>query len=839
MKPHDTFLELAAIAMDFPLASADRGRLEQHLAGCAACGRTAHAYRADNLALSNLPPVTLPERRGAEILAAALHPPVVRYPVRLVAIAALLGLLLLGSLAVGSELIRRFDDGDLSIVLPVPSQAASPSAGPSASPAAVEPAGRLAVTHADPSGDRKVELLDLNGFVVTNLTPGLGWDPAWLSDTHLVYTCPRMDEALPGICIVDVTKPDELPQSLLAEADRPAPAPDGRSIAVHRGMIDVGETWIMSADGSNPRLLRSGWFPHWSPDGAWLAGQTETPGNAEVAIVGADGEGFRVLAPGYDPAWSPTGRRIAFAVVEGDVASLRTVDVSSGAVEILHTAPAGEEVSAPEYLAEGRITFVQDGNVWIFDSSGPRAIMSGHAIEGSPSGDPLAVSPGGSRIAFTNGTGPEAIVEIREINGGNEVYPANGSGPVTQPVWAPAGSSSQPPDGTPTGTASPGATPAVGDDGQLGDSWVAAQMPVVVGRPVGRIEAVTAGGPGFVAVGRGCLSNGETPTCEGVVWTSTDGKVWVRTPAGDPTDTGAFFSTSGPEIGMFDVAAGDPGIVAIGYAARPDLAATIWFSSDNGASWERAKIGGAGSTRVNAVAWDGRSFIIVGEDRSQWDGTLEGMAKAKARAAVWTSTDGHNYTRVPHSEVFDVGDFIDTMEDPSTGGMNDVVAGPAGLVAVGSVCTAEPGGCKAVAWTSADGSSWELAVAMRAPGDVAFSSGLNGVAASESGYIAVGDDTMLMSADGRSWERRAQMGRLSEVVTVGTRFFGTARYDDGQDIAVFDSAGRLSFVDVGDPLPGTVYNPAEWHFAATQDVAVAVGPAVETDDPMAMVSVGK
>jgi hypothetical protein len=36
-----------------------------------------------------------------------------------------------------------------------------------------------------------------------------------------------------------------------------------------------------------------------------------------------------------------------------------------------------------------------------------------------------------------------------------------------------------------------------------------------------------------------------------------------------------------------------------------------------------------------------------------------------------------------------------------------------------------------------------------------------------------------------------------------------------------------------------VYDPAEWHFAATQDVAVAVGPAVGTDDPTAMVSVAK
>ena len=54
------------------------------------------------------------------------------------------------------------------------------------------------------------------------------------------------------------------------------------------------------------------------------------------------------------------------------MASLRTVDVSTGAVEILRPAPAGEEVSAPVYLAEGRIAFVQDGDVSLFDSSGRR-----------------------------------------------------------------------------------------------------------------------------------------------------------------------------------------------------------------------------------------------------------------------------------------------------------------------------------------------------------------------------------------------------------------------------------------------------------------------------------
>jgi hypothetical protein len=834
MKPHDTFLELAAIAIDFPLTSADRGRLEQHLAGCAACGRTAHELRGDALALSHLPPVTLPERRGAEILAAALHPPVVRNPVRLAVVAALLGLLLLGSLAVGSELLRRMDDDDLGVVLPVPSQAASPDA----SPAVGSASDTLVVTRGE--GDaRAVEILTPSGET-TRLAEG--WDPAWVSSDTIIYTClspwvqPGEDPGQPGICAVNLRAP-ATPQTLIAEAYDPVPAPDGRSIAVHRGMIDVGETWIMSADGSNPRLLRSGWFPQWSPDGAWLAGQPETPGNAEVAIVGADGQGFRVLAPGYDPAWSPTGRHIAYAVVEGNVASLRTVDVSSGAVEILHTAPAGEEVSAPVYLAEGRIAFVQDGNVWVLDSSGPRAIMSGHAIEGSPAGDPLAVSPDGSRIAFTHGAGTEAIVEIREINGGNELYPANGSGPVTQPAWSPAGSSTPSPDGT----------PAVLDAEPLGTTWQGAQMQVVVGRPVGRIEAVTAGGLGFVAVGRGCLDD----ACELVVWTSTDGKAWQRVPTSDALDTRMLIPTSGPEIGMFDVAAGGPGVVAVGNAARPEMEATAWFSPD-GVSWERFTLGDADLMRIHAVTWDGRQFVAVGEDRSEWDGTLKGMAKATARAAVWTSSDGRTWSRVPHSAALDAGEFKDTMEDPSTGGMADVVAGPGGLVAVGSVCESTPStappACEPAAWASTDGTSWD-----RVAGIPSLTGSLKAIATSGSGYVAVGATQtcdasvstdpwgcpalVLTSPDGQVWTQQPfeQPGDLRTLTVLGGRYFATAP-DGPQTLWTSDDGSAWVPADV---QGGPATSGEGWHFAATQDTAVWIGTDPDTNNPVAWVSSGK
>lgn len=452
MKPHDTFLELAAMAIDFPLTSSERGRLEQHLAACDACGRTAHELRGDNLALAHLPPVTLPERRGAEILAAAMHPPVVRNPARLLVLAALLGLLLLGSLAVGSELLRRMDDDQLSVILPAPSQAASPDAGPGTGPT-----GMLAVTHRE--GDKDwIELATMDG-VITRLAEGR--DPAWLSPDRIVYTCPAAGEMPTGICASDVTMSPAEPLLMVAGADRPAPAPDGRSIAFHRGMVDVGETWVMGADGSNPRLVHTGDFHRWSPDGAWLAGQPESAAY-EVAIVGVDGAAFRVLGIGHSPVWSRTGDRVTYAVDAEAGGSIRSVNVSDGVEEILVTATGGSQVGAPVWLPDGRLLFVQDGNVRLFDPANGASIpvTSVTRIWHGPdpgARNPLVVSPDGLWFAYATDTDAEAVVNVNNLAGlpGTPI-PWTG-GPVTQPAWSPAVTS--PAEDTPESSRSPDGTP--------------------------------------------------------------------------------------------------------------------------------------------------------------------------------------------------------------------------------------------------------------------------------------------------------------------------------------------------------------------------------------------
>jgi anti-sigma factor RsiW len=155
VKRHDAVLLLAATGIDFPLTAADRARLNEHLAICAPCARAAAGMRADARELTTLPSLVLPAHQAAVVLESVRQPRAIGHPVRLAVIAALLGLLLLGSLVAGAHLVEERENRlSLLDATPVPTV-------PAASPAATE-----APTTPDPSEPPfAVQDLEQRGFL--------------------------------------------------------------------------------------------------------------------------------------------------------------------------------------------------------------------------------------------------------------------------------------------------------------------------------------------------------------------------------------------------------------------------------------------------------------------------------------------------------------------------------------------------------------------------------------------------------------------------------------------------------------------------------------------------
>ena len=172
-------------------------------------------------------------------------------------------------------------------------------------------------------------------------------------------------------------------------------------------------------------------------------------------------------------------------------------------------------------------------------------------------------------------------------------------------------------------------------------------------------------------------------------------------------------------------------------------------------------------------------------------------------------------------------------------------------MAVGSVCSNKPVGCKPAAWTSADGTTWE-----RAAGMPAISGLLKAVAGSGTRFTAVGAGTcdsspvaipqpcpalVLTSPNGRTWTQQPfeQSGDLRTLTVIGGRYFATApdgpatvwTSDTGSTWAPAEAAGGPAIAGPG--------NFVEWHFAATQETAVWIGTDPETNNPVAWASSGR
>ena len=198
---------------------------------------------------------------------------------------------------------------------------------------------------------------------------------------------------------------------------------------------------------------------------------------------------------------------------------------------------------------------------------------------------------------------------------------------------------------------------------------------------------------------------------------------------------------------MYSVTAGGPGLVAVGREQVADdrYVGAVWVSSD-GMAWSRLPHNEAvfGNASLNSVTSVGPNLVVAG---LAWTGDKWG-------AMVWTSSDGVTWSRRPPDQaVFENASVL------------SITAGGPGLVAVGSA--PGPGDPEAVpvVWTSPDGVTWSrLPHDKSALGNATMAS----VTAGGPGLVAVGSELLTpgssdmaskwravvwTSPDGATWSR--------------------------------------------------------------------------------------
>ncbi len=266
------------------------------------------------------------------------------------------------------------------------------------------------------------------------------------------------------------------------------------------------------------------------------------------------------------------------------------------------------------------------------------------------------------------------------------------------------------------------------------------------------------------------------PPPEAAAWSSTDGRSWRR--------AGGLAAPEGSVLNAVATTAG--GFVAVGGAGT---SAAAWTSSDDGTSWNRARVGtpaAPGTARMDAVATFAGGLVAAGDAE---------VAPPAGRAVAWTSVDGIDWMPAPDiasfaratiaglasddSIVVAVGSStgadgthaaatwwsLDGLAwhagaaDPSFTGSQllAVATGGPGFVAVGTT----DGGLRAAAWTSMDGVHW-----MTSPGGAGFTDygqriAMTGVTRVGTGFVAAGwrdsagngSSVVWMSPDGVGWQR--------------------------------------------------------------------------------------
>jgi hypothetical protein len=214
---------------------------------------------------------------------------------------------------------------------------------------------------------------------------------------------------------------------------------------------------------------------------------------------------------------------------------------------------------------------------------------------------------------------------------------------------------------------------------------------------------------------------------------------------------------------------------------------------------------------------------------------------------------------VADGPIFDIGGYLDTGEEPGSGGPRRVVSSGAGTVAVGAVCNATGLDCRPAFWSNENGSTWDRVV-VDAPNTTA-----SDIAATEQGFVAVGSAgnpggcgtklpcaaVAFTSTDGATWKRsgvKVPKGfgvpdAFTDVVAVDGRFIAIAHELDGlerapsAEPAIDDNGTRLWSSADGLTWTAIAGIPTDFGPSPNQPMAAGAGHVVIVGDLYARIAV--